>query len=105
MPGKSLKLEFHKLAWKEYRSLDAAIRNQFKKKLIKLCKRQESPPPSHAISGMPSGYFKIKLKRSGFRLVYKYQEAKLVVYVISVGKRDRNIVYEVARSRLKQPTK
>lgn len=105
MQGKPLNLEFHKLAWKEYRRLDPVIKRQFKKKLIKLCKRQESPSPSHAISGMPSGYFKIKLKRSGFRLVYRYQEAKLVVYVISVGKRDRNIVYEVARSRLKQPSK
>jgi len=99
-----LRLEFHVLALKEYRGLDPSIKNQFKRKLVKLCKRQESPSPRNAVNGMPRGYFKIKLRKSGFRLVYKYQETKLVIHVISVGKRERNIVYDVARLRQEQPS-
>ena len=100
MPHQPLVLKFHVLALKEYKSLDPAVKRQFKKKLVKLCKRQEQPTPQNAISGMPSGYYKIKLKKAGFRLVYKYQGAELTVYVISIGKRERNIVYDIARKRL-----
>jgi len=52
------------------------------------------------VSGLPPGYYKIKQRSSGYRLVYRYEDENLVVIVIAVGKRNRNIVYDIARSRV-----
>jgi mRNA interferase RelE/StbE len=44
--------------------------------------------------------YKIKLRSAGYRLVYQIVEDRLVVIVIAVGKRERNAVYAIAKSRL-----
>jgi len=93
----SYKLRFHELALKEWRKLDAALREQFKKKLAE---RLEEPRiPSAALSGMQDCY-KIKLRTAGYRLVYRVEDDILYVTVIAVGKRERLKVYEKARNRM-----
>jgi mRNA interferase RelE/StbE len=90
-------LEFKESALKEWRKLDSSLREQFKKKLAE---RIENPRiESSKLSGMPDCY-KIKLKSAGYRLVYQVEEARLVVIVIAVGKREGSVVYRSAVDRL-----
>lgn len=94
----SYKLEFVESALKEWEKLDSAVREQFKKKLAE---RLESPKvPSSRLNGMADCY-KIKLKSSGYRLVYKVLDKEIVVLVVAVGKRERNAVYKSAMKRTK----
>ena len=93
----SYKLRFHELALKEWQKLDSTIREQVKKKLSE---RLEHPHvPSAALSHMPDCY-KIKLRQSGYRLVYRVEDNILYVSVISVGRRERLLAYKAAASRL-----
>jgi len=91
------KLEFKESALKEWRKLDGSIREQFKKKLAE---RLDGPRVESAkLSAMPDCY-KIKLKASGYRLVYQVEDARLVVLVVAVGEREGNVVYLTAQDRL-----
>ena len=93
----SYKLRFHKLALKEWHNLNPVLREQFKKKLAE---RLEEPRiPSAALSGMQDCY-RIKLRTSGYRLVYRVEDDILYVTVIAVGKGERLKVYEKARHRM-----
>ena len=90
------KLEFLPSAHKEWNKLGHTVRDQFKKKLTQ---RLELPRvPSDALHGMPDCY-KIKLKSSGYRLVYEVIDERVVVSVVAVGKRERSDVYENAKKR------
>ena len=89
-------LEFHKLALKEWKKLNPNVREQLKKKLKE--RLQQPRVPASQLSGMKDVY-KIKLRQSGYRLVYKVIEERVVVQVISVGKREKNSVYDLAFSR------
>ncbi|MGX9727225.1 MAG: type II toxin-antitoxin system RelE family toxin [Candidatus Electronema sp. VV] len=92
----SYKLDFLTEALKEWKGLDASIREQFKKKLVE---RLENPfIPAAKLSGSANRY-KIKLRAVGCRLVYEVIEAEVVVLVIAVGKRENNWVYKKADSR------
>ena len=51
--------------------------------------------PADPLYGMPDCY-KIKFKSSEYRLVYEVIEARVVVSVVAVGKRERSAVYERA---------
>lgn len=90
-------LEFIRLAKKEWDSLDHTIKKQFKKKLIE---RLATPRVEKSkLSGM-SDCYKIKLRRSGFRLVYQVQDEKLIITVVAVGKREKNHVYKQTIKRI-----
>lgn len=90
------RLKFKEAALKEWRRLDSSVREQFKHKLIE---RLETPRVAASrLSGQPDRY-KIKLRSSGFRLVYEVRDAEVVVVVVAVGKRDRNAVYTSAATR------
>lgn len=54
--------------------------------------------PSAQLHGHPDRY-KIKLRAIGYRLVYEVHDYRLVVLVVSVGKRERNAVYKAAAQR------
>ena len=95
-----LVLLFDEDALKEYRRIDVAPRKAFGNKLKKLATRREQPSPKNALHGFPPGHYKIKLRNAGLRLVYHYDGENLVILVIAVGKRERSVVYEVARARL-----
>lgn len=90
------KLDFHPVAFKEWQSLDETIRKPFKQKLA-----QRLQNPHHApskLSGQKNRY-KIKLRAIGYRLVYEVRDSEIVVVVVSVGKRERNVVYKNAEQR------
>lgn len=94
-------LEFKKSALKEWNKLGHTIKEQFKKKLAE---RLENPHvPSAALTGA-SNIYKIKLRQLGYRLVYSVNNTVITVTVIAVGKRDRNEVYDIALSRLRDNT-
>lgn len=91
-------LHFIPSAEKEWRKLGATVRDQFKKKLRE---RLELPRvQADALSGLPDHY-KIKLKSSGYRLVYRVEDEIVTVVVVAVGKRERSEVYERATARSK----
>ncbi|MDA8136833.1 MAG: type II toxin-antitoxin system RelE/ParE family toxin [Desulfobacteraceae bacterium] len=92
----SYKLKFLPTALKEWKKLDAAVQTQFKKKLEE---RLESP---HVTACRLSGFdnhYKIKLRASGYRLVYEVMDEEIIVLVIAVGKRDKGRVYKKAGER------
>ncbi|MDE1497275.1 type II toxin-antitoxin system RelE/ParE family toxin [Xenorhabdus bovienii] len=92
------KIKFREDALKEWNKLDKAILKQFAKKLKKCC---ENPRiPSAKLRGMPDCY-KIKLRASGFRLVYQVIDDQLIIAVIAVGKREHSDVYNLASERLR----
>ncbi|HHQ4680497.1 TPA: type II toxin-antitoxin system RelE family toxin [Aeromonas veronii] len=55
---------------------------------------------SARLHGELSGCFKIKLRSSGYRLVYQVIDQELVILVIVIGKRDKAAAYEVANKRV-----
>ena len=90
-------LEFKKSALKEWKKLGSTLQQQFKKKLSE---RLDNPHvPAAKLSGGDNMY-KIKLRQSGYRLVYKVQDNIVIVTVLAVGKRERNDVYQKAMKRL-----
>ncbi|MFM2481532.1 type II toxin-antitoxin system RelE family toxin [Celerinatantimonas sp. YJH-8] len=91
------KLEFKKSALKEWKKLGATVQQQFKKKLSE--RLIQPRVPSAKLSGAESLY-KIKLRQSGYRLVYEVQDDIIVITVLAVGKRERSEVYQKAFKRL-----
>ena len=90
------KLKFLPSALKEWKKLDNTIRTQFKKKLKE---RIKSPHiPNSRLSNFENHY-RIKLKTSGYRLVYEVIDKEISVLVITVGKREKNSVYKKAWKR------
>lgn len=92
----SYELAFLDAALKEWRKLDSNTRNQFKRKIEE---RLANPRvPAAKLSGSKDRY-KIKLRSIGYRLVYEVRDAQLVVVVVAVGKRERDVVYRAAEKR------
>ena len=92
------RIKFRESALKEWQKLDKVIQQQFAKKLKKCC---ENPHiPSAKLSGLKDCY-KIKLRASGFRLVYEVIDNQLVIAVVAVGKRERSDVYNLASKRMR----
>ena len=90
-------LDFKESALKEWHKLDATLRTQFKKKLVEVLKMPHIPKSK--LSGGVNIY-KIKLRKSGYRLVYQVSDQVVTVTVIAIGKREGNKVYDVALERL-----
>ena len=91
------RLEFLPSALKEWGKLGATVRNQFSKKLDE---RLAAPRiPSARLSEFPDCY-KIKLRKVGYRLVYRVDDDRIVVMVIAIGKRERSEVYKAAGRRI-----
>jgi mRNA interferase RelE/StbE len=92
----NFKLKFLPSALKEWKKLDSSIQSQFKKKLAeRLIKPYIT---SSKLSGFENHY-KIKLRASGYRLVYEVIDDEFFVLVVAIGKRDRNSVYKKAKKR------
>ena len=90
------KLKFLPTALKEWKKLDKNIQKIFKKKLQE---RLENP---HVKSSRLSGFenhYKIKLRASGYRLVYEVIETEIYVLVIAIGRRDKDAVYKKVQKR------
>ena len=95
---KTYRLVFKDEALKEWRKVGSSIRAQFEKKLIE---RLANPRvPAAKLHGLPDCY-KIKLKAAGYRLIYRVDDDRVVVIVVAVGRRERNLAYRIAAARLK----
>ncbi|WP_434248294.1 type II toxin-antitoxin system RelE family toxin, partial [Aliarcobacter cryaerophilus] len=55
--------------------------------------------PKDKLSGFENVY-KIKLKTVGYRLAYEVKDEQIVVYVVSIGKRENNKVYDSLKDRV-----
>ncbi|MDD2863772.1 MAG: type II toxin-antitoxin system RelE/ParE family toxin [Methylococcales bacterium] len=90
------RLKFLPSAQKEWDKLDNSIKAQFKKKLVKCL---ENPHiPANRLHDFECAY-KIKLRSVGYRLVYEVDDGEIIVFVIAVGKRENNAIYDVATQR------
>lgn len=90
-------LEFHAIAIKEWRKLDSSTKTQFEKKL-----RERLAHPrivAAQLRHLPDCY-KIKLRKAGYRLVYRVVDDRLIVIVLAVGERDKNEAYDAAANRV-----
>ena len=92
----SYSLEFDARALKEWKKLDGSIQTQFKKKLAQVL---ENPMVEANRLKELDNCYKIKLRQSGYRLIYQLQQERVVVFVVAVGKRDKNQVYQKAGKR------
>jgi mRNA interferase RelE/StbE len=91
------RLVFLSDAKKEWDKLGSTIRDQLSRKLLE---RLENPRvPAARLHDLPDCY-KIKLRAAGYRLVYRVDDGRVVVIVVAVGKRDRNLVYRAAAGRV-----
>lgn len=91
------RLEFDARALKEWHKLGDTVRQQLKKKLtaILISPRIEA----NRLHSLPDCY-KIKLRSSGYRLVYQVLDREIVVFVVAVDKRERDTAYRAAEERL-----
>ncbi len=90
------KLKFLPTAQKEWCKLAPTIKSPFKKKLLE---RLENP---HVPASKLRGYdfvYNIKLRTAGYRLAYEVIDDEIVVYVLAIGKRDKDTVYKTLASR------
>ena len=91
------KLKFLPAAKKEWDKLAEPLKAQFKKKLAE---RLENPHiPSAKLRGYEAVY-KIKLRTAGYRLAYEVIDNEVVIYVLAVGKRDKDAICKKLASRI-----
>lgn len=91
------RLGFKAEALKEWKKLHDNVREQFRRKLRE--RLNEPRIPSARLRDLPNCY-KIKLRAAGYRLVYRVEDDKVMVIVVAVGRRDRNLIYKIAAGRL-----
>ena len=91
------KLKFLPSALREWKKLSVPIKEQLRRKLKE---RLGNPRiPASRLHGFTDVY-KIKLRSTGYRLVYEVNDYEVTVLVIAVGKRDKGKVYSKSKSRL-----
>ncbi len=93
----SYKLKILPIALKEWKKLDNNIRSQFKKKINE---RLENPRIISSRLRNFKDHYKIKLKTSGYRLVYEVIDKEVFILIIAVGHREDNNVYKKAKKRI-----
>ena len=93
------KLKFLPSAWKEWNKVGDVIRKQFKKKLAE--RIQNPMVQADQLSGFKN-YYKIKLRSAGYRLVYEVDRNEIVIYVITVGKRENEMIYKKVQKRTRK---
>lgn len=92
------RLKFLPSSRKEWDKLDNSIQNQLKKKLKE---RLVNPRvPGSELRGFKNCY-KIKLRSSGYRLVYEVADEEIYILVIVIGKRNRDEVYKQVKNIIK----
>lgn len=90
------KLKFVPSALDEWNKLDGSVKEYLRQHLKR---RLDNPHvPSAALKGELKGFYKIKLRQQGYRLVYEVEDDALVVMVLVVDRRDS--VYQTALARL-----
>ena len=82
---------------KEWHKLGDTVRQQLKKKLATILVNPRIE--ANRLHAFPDCY-KIKLRSSGYRLVYQVIDQEVMVFVVAVDKREREQVYRKAAERL-----
>ena len=102
----SWKIEYIKEAQRDLQKLDAYNRRIILKAIEKTAQRPLSPPDgigkplgNHAAANL-SGYYKIKLRDLGYRVVYGLVREGNVMKVIVISIRDDDAVYREAERRI-----
>ncbi|PDO83617.1 type II toxin-antitoxin system RelE family toxin [Kosakonia pseudosacchari] len=90
-------LVFDPRAYKEWKKLGATVKTQFKKKLAEVLVQ---PRIEKARLHQFPDCYKIKLRTSGYRLVYQVRDNVVTVFVVSIGKREKAAAYQDASKRL-----
>jgi len=99
---KTYKILFHLEAKAELDSLDGSLRLKVLKQIKKLQEKPELGENLGNKAGIDlSDYRKIYVDRKRIRIVYKILEHKIIVYIISIAKREDLNVYKKAQKRLK----
>lgn len=91
-------LEFDARALKEWQKLGDTVRQHLKKKLAEVLLNPRIE--ANRLHSLPDCY-KIKLRSSGYRLVYQVLDHEVVVFVVAVDRREREQAYRNAAERLK----
>lgn len=82
----------------ELAKLSPSIKQQLRKKLDKVV---ENPHiPKNRLRGALHNCYKIKLLKSGIRLVYQVNDDEIFILLLAVGKREDNEVYDIAVKRV-----
>lgn len=96
--GHAYRLDFRPQARAAWIKLDGSVRTVLWPLLEK---RLDQPHvPGAMLHGKLAGCYKIKLSRLGIRLIYAVEDGRLVVTVVSLGKRENSVAYRVAESAL-----
>lgn len=90
-------LKFVPAALKEWKKLGSTLQIQFKNKLQE---RLRNPHIDSARLSGANNIYKIKLRSSGYRLVYSVHEEVITVLVLGVGRRQNNQVYTKSLKRI-----
>ena len=101
------KIEYIKEAQRDLKNLNPHNRKLVLKAIQKTALRPLPPPDgvgkplgNHAASKL-SGYYKIKLRNLGYRVVYGLIRENTVMKVIVISIRDDELVYKEAERRIK----
>lgn len=81
---------------KEWQKIGDTVRQQLKK-LVEVLKNPRIE--GNRLHGL-SDCYRIKLRSSGYRLVYQVIDQEVTVVVVAIDKRERNQVYQKASERL-----
>ena len=99
-------VEYIKEAQKDLRKLDPYVRKLVLKAIDKTAERPLPPPDgigkplgNHASSKL-SGFYKIKLKNRGYRVVYDLVREGSVMKIVIISVRDDEAVYKEAERRI-----
>ena len=100
------KIEYIKEAQRDLLKLDPYNRRIILKAIEKTAERPLQPPDGigkplgHHASSNLTGYYKIKLRDLGYRVVYGLVREKEVMKVIVISIRDEEAVYQEAERRV-----
>ena len=76
---------------------DGSLKKQFQAQLQ--CRLKQPCPSGSELHGPLRGYHKIKLRKAGYRMVYRVDEDRRLV-ITAVGQRDAAAVYAEALKRM-----
>jgi len=99
-------VEFIKEAQKDLRKLDPYVRKLVLKAIDKTAERPLPPPDGigkplgNHVSSSLSGFYKIKLRNLGYRVVYDLVRGDNVMKIIIISVRDDETVYKEAERRI-----
>lgn len=99
-------IEFIKAAQRDLKRLDPYVRKLIVKAINRTAERPLPPPDgigkplgNHASSKL-SGYYKIKLKNLGYRVIYQLIMDGNIMRIIVISIRDDETVYKEAERRI-----